>query len=135
MDLPDPIEKRNILAAKDVSAQTLSDYGNAFFEAEALDDAYNFFEKAGDVEGLKKVKQRAIEMGATASLFNMLRSKHVQLAKEDWLAAAESAVKRGKLTYAAQVYRKLGDVERLNELLSQIPGQKPVEPPEPDTES
>ncbi len=130
VELPNPIEKRNILAAKDASAQTLSDYGNAFLEADVLDDAFNFFEKAGDVEGLKAVKRRAIDTGTTAVLFAILRSKHIQLADEDWLAAAQNAVKHGKLTYAAQAYRKLGDLAKLNELLAQIPGQKPVEPPE-----
>jgi len=131
VELPNPIEKRNILAARDVPVQTLVDYGNAYLEAEALDDSYNFFEKAGHVEGLKRVKQRAIDLGNTAvMLFNIQRSKHIQITNEDWLAAAQNAIKAGRLTYAAQAYRKLGDIPKLNELLAQIPGQKLVEPPE-----
>jgi hypothetical protein len=135
MELPNPIEKRNILAARDVLVQTLIDYGNAFFEAEALDDAFNFLEKAGDVEGVRRVKQRAIDEGNTAvMLCDILRSKLVEITREDWLAAAQNAIKAGKPTYAAQAYRKLGDIEKLNELLTQIPGQKPIEPPEAEKE-
>ncbi len=132
-DLLNPIEKRNMLAAKDVSRETLVRHGNAFFEAEAFDDAYSFFEKAGDAEGVRRVKQSVIDLGLTAVLlFWIQRSKLVQVTREDWVAVAQNALKLGKLSYAAQAFRKLGDTEKLNELLPQIPGQRLVEPPEPE---
>jgi hypothetical protein len=130
--LPDPIEKRNVLAQKDVPMETLLAYAHAYLEAESLDDAYNFFEKAGDARGVRQVKERAIEMGNTAMLFNMLRSRNVQVTREDWLAVAENALKQGKLAYAAQAYRRLGDQEKLQEILARIPGQKPGPPQEPE---
>ena len=124
VNLPDVIEKRNILAARDVAKERLLELANAYFGRDSLDDAYNFFEKAGDSAGAEKVKQRAIELGIAAVLYSMQRSQTTKVRNEDWLAAGENAMKQSRFAYAAQAFRKAGDVERSEEALRQIPGRK-----------
>ena len=133
-DMPDAIEKRNILASQEVDAEELNEYGRMFLEKDMLTDAFNFFEKSGSREGLEKVKARVIEEGLTAVLFNLARSRHIELSDEDWRAAGENAMKLGKYTYAAQAFDRLGDEERLAEARQHIPGAPQPEPAEEEND-
>lgn len=133
-EMPDAIVKRNILASGEMEAEELAEYGSMFLEKDMLTDAYNFFEKAGAREGLQKVKTRAIEEGLAAILFNLARSRHIQLSDEDWRAAGENAMKLEKYTYAAQAFGRIGDEERLAEARQHIPGAPQLETTDDENE-
>jgi hypothetical protein len=130
--IPDVIEKRNLLAEKNAPAARIMELANMYFTQGALDDAFNYFEKAGDCGGLEKVKREAIKAGNSAILYNFLRSKSIGVTESDWLEAAENAMKLGKYSYAAQAFRKGGNEQRLQEALQYLPKANPL--PEPPAE-
>lgn len=134
LEMPDAIEKRNILASQEVEAEDLNEYGRMFLEKDMLTDAFNFFEKSGSREGLERVKARVIEEGLTAVLFNLARSGHIAVSDEDWRAAGEKAMKLEKFTYAAQAFDRIGDEERLAEARQNIPGAPQPGPAEEEND-
>ena len=135
VEMPDPIEKRNVLASKTVPDGEILALANAYLEQDALSDACDFFDKIGHAEGLERVKRRAIEIGnAHVLAFDMGRSRHVEVSKEDWQAAGENALAQGKFAYAAQAFAKSGDAEKEEQARRQVPGvPRQEEPGLPDT--
>lgn len=126
--LPDPLEKRHWLASDTIAREQVLAAARAYLEADLLNDAANFFEKAGDVEGLEAVKRRAIELGNAQVLsFELGRSRHVQVSAEEWRQAAENALRDGKFAYAALAFRKAGAPDRAQEAARQVPGARPAE--------
>jgi len=129
-DMPDAIEKRDLLASDTISREEVLALAGAYLQDDALSDACNFFDKIGDVEGLEKVKRRAIETGnAHVLTFDLGRSRHILLSKEEWREAGQHALDQGKFGYAAQAFRKAGDPEREAEARRRIPGASSEDAP------
>jgi len=128
--MPDAIEKRNLLASQTIPREEVLRLAHAYLSEDRLSDAANFFDKAGDREGLEKVKRRAIETGnAHVLTFDLGRSRHIEVRREDWRLAAQNALRQEKFAYAAQAFRKAGDPEGEAEAKARIPSAADTSPP------
>jgi len=62
-DLINCLKKRDILNNNGIEDRVLIEYGSGFFEMELYNDAIDFFEKANYEDGLKSIKDLAIDAG------------------------------------------------------------------------
>ncbi len=111
--LPDSVEKRNLLHAGKASPGTLLQLGKAFEAARRLPDALDFFAKAGDAEGVARIKAVAIETGNSFLLVRARRVGPVEVARDEWLAAAAAAERAGRWLDAYWCAKESGDEEKI----------------------
>ena len=100
------IRKRDILHSEKTPAATLAQISNEFLAAERLSDALDFFEKARDADGLKKIKSIALDRGDTFLLARLDRYDRNLITKEEWAETAKRAQAAGKSSMAEFVARK-----------------------------
>ncbi len=107
------IQKRDLLAAKKYDADEVRAYAEDFFDQERFGDAYEFYRKLGDEEGVRKVKAACISAGEPEVLWRIENTFRRDLVtREDWAACGENAMKTEKFRSAAYAFLKSGDAER-----------------------
>ncbi len=117
----DCLEKRDLLAREGASCELLLAHAESFLEQDALDSALAFFDRAGNSEGLARVKAKAIERGNAYLLFRLHDSRHGSVQEQDWIAVAERAEAIGKIAYALQAWRQLGRQDKVEALRDMLP--------------
>ena len=105
--------KRDLLAAKKFNPDDVRAYAEDFFAQERYGDAFEFYRKLGDEEGILKVKKATIELGDPEILWRVEHDNPSRVAREDWLRCAEQAMSLGKWRAAAYVFRRIGETARL----------------------
>jgi hypothetical protein len=100
------IKKRDTLHSEKSSPGSLSQIGRDFFAAERYSDALDFFEKAKDTEGIRKIKELALNIGDTFLLARLDRYDRKLIGTAEWEAAAKKAEASGRLSMAEFVKRK-----------------------------
>jgi hypothetical protein len=104
-ELPGPLAKRELLHSdKPVECQK---YGDMFFERERFNDAIDFYAMGNLKDGLRKVKQVAIDEGDYFLLKRLKGFLPDEVAGEDWEKLAKMAQSKGKANFA-----KWADQER-----------------------
>ncbi len=106
--LPDVKRKQKMLFAEDTTEQTLIEHGQRFFSAGWYNDAIDFFERAGHVEGLNQIRQTASDEGDVFLFNRCLKAKGVAADDEEWRRIADQALDMGKLQFAREGYRMAG---------------------------
>jgi hypothetical protein len=109
------LTKRDLLAAKKFNPDDLRMHAEQFFSEERFGDAFEFYRKLGDEEGILKVKKVAIELGDPEILWRVEHDNPARVAREDWLRCGERAMSLGKWRSAAYVFRRIGEAARLAE--------------------
>jgi hypothetical protein len=109
------IAKRDLLAAKKFNPDDVRTYADDFFSQERFGDAFEFYRKLGNEEGILKVKKAAIELGDPEILWRVEHDNPARVAREDWLRCGEQAMSLGKWRGAAYVFRRIGEAARLAE--------------------
>lgn len=109
----DSLAKRDLLAAKKFDPQQLRAYAEEFFSQERYGDAFEFFRKLQDREGMLRVKQAAMELGDHELLWRIAHAEAALVTRDDWLRCGEKAMARGKFRSALYVFERLGDAERV----------------------
>ena len=105
----DSLRRRDYLASPKTAMDDLSAYGRRFLEDEDCCEAFHFFERAGDTEGLAECKRLAIEVADHELLWQLAHSRHVQVSDEDWRACSDQAIRMEKFSVAAYILQRLGD--------------------------
>jgi hypothetical protein len=125
------LAKRDLVAAKKFNPDDVRAYADQFFAEERFGDAFEFYRKLDDEEGILKIKKAAIEQGDPELLWRVEHYDPARVAREDWLRCGEQAMSLGKCRSAAFVFRRIGETERLAEAEKQF---KPAaaEPPPPE---
>ncbi len=103
------LTKRDLLAAKKFDPDDVRAYAEQFFSEERFGDAFEFYRKLGDEEGILKVKKAAIELGDPELLWRVEHYNPARVAREDWLRCGEQAMSLGKHRSAAYVFRRIGE--------------------------
>ncbi len=106
--VPNCMEKRELLNAKDVSPEVLTRYGDLCFEHGKLNDAFEFYAAARDSEGLTKIKRVAIDEGLAYLLFWLGTRTDQPVSVEEWKETADRAQELGKITLADLAHQKAG---------------------------
>ena len=106
------IQKRDLLALPGMSPEESLVYAEHFLAHEMLDDALEFFVKAGAREGAARIKQAALELGNAGLLFEVAKSGLVEVGRADWEQLGDSAMEMRMFAYALFAYRKSGSEEK-----------------------
>ncbi len=116
----DSLRKRDLLASAKFDAAQVRAYAEDYFAQERFGEAFAFFRKAGEKEGVRRCKARAIELGDPELLWQIEHADRSEVTREDWLACGEKAEGMGKLRNALYVYERLGETARAEALRAQI---------------
>ncbi len=106
--LPGCLKKRRLLNEKELKAELCREYGEKFLALGWWEDALEFFQKAGDAQGLEKIKNHCLESG-DAYLLGRLGGSQDQ---KTWRQLAERALDLGKLHFARRAYELAGDPDK-----------------------
>ena len=109
------LTKRDLLAAKKFAPDDVRAYADQFFSEDRFGDAFEFYRKLDDEEGILKVKKVAIELGDPELLWRIEHHNPARVAREDWLRCGEQAMSLGMYHSAAYVFRRIGEAGRLAE--------------------
>ena len=132
-ELPNHKKKQQLLHAKDAKPEDLRRQGEKFLQAGWLSDAIDFFGKAGDQDGLKKIREITIEEGDTFLFRRTLKAMDETADEEQWKELAARALEQGKLQFAREAYRMAGDrksLDKVDQLINPEPEEEPEEEPE-----
>ena len=116
----DCIQKRDLLASDKVSPEEIREHAKSFLEDGLLIDAFNFYAKIQDKEGLEACKAAAFETADHGVLWKLVHSGLVEVTDDDWRACAEQAIKIGKHRIAAYIFERLGDWESFSRLPKEL---------------
>ena len=109
----DSIAKRDLLAATKFQPDEVRAYAQEFLAQERHGDAFEFFRKLGDEEGIRKVKEAALRLGDPELLWRIERADRSAVTRDDWLRCGENAMEMGKFRSAAYAFGHVGDENRL----------------------
>jgi hypothetical protein len=106
--VPGSLKKRRLLNERELRPELCREYGEKFLALGWWEDALEFFLKAGDTEGLEKIKNHCLETG-DAYLLGRLG---VRQEPKIWRQVAEQALDLGKLHFARRAYEQAGDPDK-----------------------
>jgi hypothetical protein len=125
------LTKRDLLAAKKFDPEVVRAYAEQYFSEDRFGDAFEFYRKLDDEDGIVKVKKVAIELGDPELLWRIEHHNTARVAREDWLRCGEKAMSLGMYRSAAYVFRRIGEAERLAEAEKEFkPAAETPQPPE-----
>lgn len=105
--LPWALEKRSLLYER--TDTDFKYWGDFFFENERYADALEFY-ITGEVEdGIAKMKEFAVKEGDYYTLAKIADKFEEKVSGDDWLEAAEAAMRRGKFAEATWLYERAGE--------------------------
>lgn len=107
-DLPGCLKKRRLLNDSELKRELCREYGEKFLADGWWEDALEFFQKAGDSQGLEKIKKHCLATG-DAYLLSRLGVGQDQ---KTWRQLAEQALDLGKLRFARRAYELAGDPDK-----------------------
>ena len=113
MEPLDSIEKRDLLAAAKFSPEAVREHAQDFFARGQYGDAFEFFRKLHDMNGVRQVKDAVIEAGDPEILWRIERAYPQEIGKEDWGQCGRNAMQAGKFRSAAYIFERIGDAESL----------------------
>jgi len=109
----DSLAKRDLLAARKYNPETVRAYAEEFLQRELYGDAFAFYHKLKDEEGVRRVMNAAVEQAETDVLWLIERAYPKLMTREQWARCGENAVRMGKYRCAAYAFRRIGDAARL----------------------
>lgn len=128
----DSLAKRDLLAAEKFAPETILGYADEFLAHGHHGDAFAFFRKLNDENGIRRVMEAAIADAETDVLWLVERYYPEMMTREQWARCGENAMCQEKFRCAAYVFERIGDTARLSEAEKTF---KPAEAANPDTQS
>jgi len=107
------LTKRDLLAARKFDPAAVRAHAERFFSEERYGDAFEFYRKLGDENGILEVKKAAIDLGDPELLWRVEHDNASRVTREDWARCGARAMELGKHRSAAYIFRRIGDAERL----------------------
>ena len=107
--LPGCLKKRRLLNEKGLRLELCREYAEKFLALGWWEEALEFFQKAGDAQGLEKVKNHCLETGDAYLLARLNLRQDPKI----WRQLAERALDLGKLRFARRGYELAGDPDKV----------------------
>ena len=92
------LTKRDLLAARKFDPDDVRAYAEQFFSEERFGDAFEFYRKLDDEEGILKIKKAAMELGDPELLWRVEHHNPARVTREDWLRCGEQAMSHGQVS-------------------------------------
>jgi len=126
--LPDPLTRRDILYGKNTPAESLREYGDLYLRDGRPNDAVEFFGQARYTEGLRRIRQMAMDEGDLFLFSRAAEFLQEEVSADDWRKLGNKALELGKHLFALKCFEKIGDregIKRARERLGEtIPDDK-----------
>jgi hypothetical protein len=106
------LKKRDLLNDAEANAAILISEGEKFWKAGYIQDALEFFSKAGFETGIDQVISWAVEEGDFFVADSASKASGRDLGPSDWAALGEKAMKKGKYHFAFKAFTRAGDGEK-----------------------
>jgi tetratricopeptide (TPR) repeat protein len=116
--------KQKILYIDKVNPHVLQNYGNSFLEEGLLSDALDFYQKANDNSGMKKIKDIAINSGDVMLFQQSAKALHLELKPVEWEGIGQKAIDLKKYFFAQHALERADNEEMLNSLKKIIQVEK-----------
>jgi uncharacterized protein YicC (UPF0701 family) len=116
------LEKRDLLNRSAVSVDQLVEWGGIFEEQELINDAIDFYIKAGSSEALEKLLPLAHQEGDIFVYTRLLKALGRQVPAEEWISLGKKAAELGKESCAREAFKK-GGVETEQEAEVEVQGE------------
>lgn len=106
MQLPDAIERRNILYGEKATAEQRINLGDAYLAAGRQLDALEFYARAEHQPGIAKIREVAVAEGNTFLAARLEQLGLPGLSPEQWQSLADNAASRGLELYAEKARKR-----------------------------
>jgi hypothetical protein len=114
------LKKRDLLHNPNASAEEIARHGRDYLEEARLVDALDFFEKAGNEEGLRRIKELSLEQGDPFLLQQTGKILKEKIDDKDWRKVGEKALAEGRLLSALTAFKALSDEEKIQEIQARL---------------
>jgi hypothetical protein len=129
--LPGFLERKERLFSPKTSREELIHWGDRYLEADRVHDAVAFYRQAGHEDGLKRVRERAVDDGDVMLFQEALDGMDPPDADpREWSHLARQAEAGGRWQDALKAYERLQDergLQRVKESIRTITGSPPPE--------
>jgi hypothetical protein len=106
------LTKRDLLAAKRYDPDDIRAYAEEYFSQERFGEAFEFYRKIEDKDGIAKVKKAVIYHGDPEVLWRIEHVDASLVTREEWARCGERAMELEKFRSAAYAFQHIGDAER-----------------------
>lgn len=127
-DLLSCLKKRDLLHNDQVNGAELQRLANTLLAGGQPADALDFFEKAGDREGIRRIQEWSLEHGDPFLLRQTEKILKEPIGAEAWRRVGEKALEEGRYTQALTAFRHAGDEEKIQEILTLMDQKPHVQP-------
>jgi len=132
-DMPTYKQKQALLFKPDAKPAELRSWGRRFLENGWIRDAILFLQKAEDREGLASVRKLMIEEGDVFLFRQALLGLDETASEDEWRQLGDRAMTLGKLQFAREAYRMIGDrksIDKIDKLINpQVEEEAPADSP------
>ncbi len=107
-DLLTCLEKRDMLNRPAVSAAQLLKWGRRYEEEGLINDAIDFYEKAGSSESLENLFDLALREGDAFIYARVMKALGRQAPADEWICLGKKAAELGKDAFAREAFKRGG---------------------------
>ena len=118
------LKKREMLHNTSISSDELAQYGWEYLKQDRPVDALDFFEKARDLEGIRKIREWSLEQGDPFLLQQTGKLLKEQVPEDLWRKVGEKALGAGRFQQALMAFKALADEEKIKEIQTLIKDKK-----------
>lgn len=115
-DLPNQKQKQAILYKPDARPEELRSLGRKFLENGWMRDAIMFLAKARDHQSLEEIRRQVIEEGDTFLFRQVILALDQTAAEAEWRQLGDRALALGKLQFAREAFRMIGDRKSIDKI-------------------
>jgi hypothetical protein len=112
------LKKRDLLHSPNVAGEEIAQYGWEYFKQDRLVDALDFFEKAKDLEGIRRIMERSIEEGDYFLLQQSSKILKETVPETVWRMVGGKALASGRVQQALMAFKTISDENKIQEIQS-----------------
>jgi hypothetical protein len=116
------LKKRDLLHNPNIGHSDYAQYGWDYFKQDRPVDALDFFEKAQDMEGIRRIREWSLEQGDPFLLQQTSKLLKEPVTEDSWRKVVERAQAAGRLQQALTAAKALGDEEKIQEIQALMKG-------------
>ncbi|OGP50277.1 MAG: hypothetical protein A2Y79_00875 [Deltaproteobacteria bacterium RBG_13_43_22] len=110
------LKKRDLMHNPNAVVDEITQYGWDYLKQDRLVDALDFFEKAGDQEGILRIKDLSLEQGDPFLLQHTSKLLQEPVPDTSWKKVGEKALADGRYLQALTAFKALADEEKIQEI-------------------
>jgi hypothetical protein len=116
------LKKRDMLHDPNFSSGEMVQLGWEYLKQDRPVDALDFFEKAGDLDGIRKIRDLSSELGDPFLLQQASKLLKEPIPEPSWKQVGEKALADGRYLQALTALKALADEEKIQEIQALMKG-------------